>query len=175
MPLPLAVRLASLPRALVVAIAAPPPVLQALRLLLVFVLLDYEHLRFYACAAGSSRRSPAQHGQDAAAVRPLRILIAADPQLIDSHTYPHLSAPLRRIARWASDTYARRAWMGASWRKDAVIWAGDLTDGGRRTMSDSECVCMRRSAVFRWERRLRCYPVGLLTLRFLAGRSGGQL
>ncbi|EPQ32146.1 uncharacterized protein PFL1_00343 [Pseudozyma flocculosa PF-1] len=99
---------------------------------------------------------------EASATGSFDILVVTDPQIIDAFTYPDLPLPrvLFPIVRHFSDRYLRNAWRSlildpSRWAKDerpaspvtprsrrtsrprlpdAVVWMGDLTDGGRREM-----------------------------------------
>lgn len=70
------------------------------------------------------------------------VLLLADPQISDDYTNQHLPRILSRTLDWFSDQFIRRAYTalvrGNAAMKDgkdaihAVIWMGDITDGGRR-------------------------------------------
>lgn len=95
----------------------------------------------------------------------VRVLLVTDPQIIDRHTYPDLSGALFPLVRHFSDNYLQNVWRSLvlnpnkwmaegrlsspaadgkgkgrqlAFPPDAVIWMGDLTDGGRRQRSEAE-------------------------------------
>lgn len=95
----------------------------------------------------------------------VHVLLITDPQIIDQYTYPDLSALAYPLVRHFSDNYLQNVWRSlvlnpnrwmaqgrlgsASMNRqgkgrelapppDAVIWMGDLTDGGRRQRSENE-------------------------------------
>ncbi|GAA5910115.1 hypothetical protein JCM6882_006520 [Rhodosporidiobolus microsporus] len=67
---------------------------------------------------------------------PFHVLVVADPQLLDMHSYPGRSWILRKLGVWITDLYARKSWravVGGSRGTgaggvDAVVWLGDLLD-----------------------------------------------
>jgi hypothetical protein len=98
----------------------------------------------------SSTSYPAAHLSKEGASFQLTIL--SDPQLIDSHTYTWVdqlifpfSNFIQYILRWASDTYAQKSFtavvrQSGRAKSNAVIWLGDLLDGGRRPLQSSDDV-----------------------------------
>ncbi|PWN52812.1 hypothetical protein IE53DRAFT_384747 [Violaceomyces palustris] len=83
--------------------------------------------------------------------RSFKVLILTDPQIIDEFTYKELSWPLSRMAQFFSDTYLSKVWKALvtkdltarAWGRrpawpDMIVWMGDLTDNGRRHMTDEE-------------------------------------
>jgi hypothetical protein len=82
----------------------------------------------------------------------LRLTILSDPQLIESHTYAWIdqlifpfSTLIRYTLRWASDTYAQKSFTAVvrqtgRAKSNAVIWLGDLLDGGRRPLTSNDDV-----------------------------------
>jgi len=62
-----------------------------------------------------------------------RLLLIADPQLIDPHTYPGRPWPLNPLAYRYTDAYMRRAYtrLQTRLRPDTLFLLGDLFDGGR--------------------------------------------
>lgn len=70
---------------------------------------------------------------DKASVKPHRIVLLADPQLVDDHTYPKLPRLIERILRRMSDNYLyiNHKYMQAYLDPDSTIFVGDLFDGGR--------------------------------------------
>lgn len=66
-------------------------------------------------------------------VKPHRIAILADPQLVDDHTYPSIPRIANYILRRLSDNYLfiNHKYMQAYLDPDTTIFLGDLFDGGR--------------------------------------------
>ncbi|KAK5056121.1 hypothetical protein LTR84_012674 [Exophiala bonariae] len=65
--------------------------------------------------------------------QPHHVLLVADPQLVDPHTYPGRPWPLSTLTVLYTDLYLRRSYkaLQQSLRPDATIFLGDLFDGGR--------------------------------------------
>lgn len=67
--------------------------------------------------------------------RPYNILLVADPQLIDNHTYPSYNPLVLSLSKFTVDNYIYKNY----WRlvehlnPDAVIFLGDLLDNGRES------------------------------------------
>lgn len=70
---------------------------------------------------------------DKAGVTPHRIVLLADPQLVDDHTYPSIPRWINYILRRASDNYlhVNHKYMQADLDPDTTIFVGDMFDGGR--------------------------------------------
>ncbi|KAK0212804.1 Metallo-dependent phosphatase-like protein [Desarmillaria ectypa] len=67
------------------------------------------------------------------------VLIVADPQILDHRSYPGRSALLTFLSRLFTDLNLRKSWRAAATKKpDAVVFLGDMMDGGRFEMTDSE-------------------------------------
>lgn len=64
---------------------------------------------------------------------PHRIVLIADPQLVDDHTYPTIPRLLNYVLRKMSDNYLyiNHKYMQAYLDPDSTIFVGDLFDGGR--------------------------------------------
>ena len=64
---------------------------------------------------------------------PHRLVLVADPQLIDPHSYPGRPWPLNPITVAITDNYLRRSYnqLQQQLRPDTVFFLGDLFDGGR--------------------------------------------
>ncbi|KAH9961335.1 Metallo-dependent phosphatase-like protein [Russula dissimulans] len=68
-----------------------------------------------------------------------RVLLVADPQILDDRSYPERSAFLRAASRIFVDMNLRKAWRVAkSTHPHAVIFLGDLMDNGFAEMSMAE-------------------------------------
>ena len=104
-------------------------------------------------SVGPTRRAPAQatvSRKGKQVDHSLHILLLADPQILWTHAYPRLNRLLKPLPPWLADHYIRKAYRALlrTWdtddaaRVDAIIWVGDLTDEGRRTMSNQEWLQM---------------------------------
>ncbi|KAL2755801.1 hypothetical protein ACRALDRAFT_1082099 [Sodiomyces alcalophilus JCM 7366] len=64
---------------------------------------------------------------------PHHLILIADPQLIDPHTYPDRPWPLDDLTLLITDNYLRRVYtrLQSRLRPDSVFFLGDLFDGGR--------------------------------------------
>lgn len=73
-----------------------------------------------------------------AEVTPHRIVLLADPQLVDAHTYPKLPSLVNYVLRKLSDNYLyiNHHYMQARLDPDTTIFVGDLFDGGREWDDD---------------------------------------
>ena len=65
--------------------------------------------------------------------QPHHILLVADPQLVDPHTYPDRPWPLSSLTIVYTDLYLRRAYRSLQGQliPDSTLFLGDLFDGGR--------------------------------------------
>lgn len=64
---------------------------------------------------------------------PHHVLLVADPQLVDPHTYPDRPWPLSSLTILYTDKYLERSYriIQETLRPDATLFLGDLFDGGR--------------------------------------------
>ncbi|RKF53569.1 Cell division control protein 1 [Golovinomyces cichoracearum] len=64
---------------------------------------------------------------------PHHLILLADPQLIDPHSYPSRPWPLDRLTITHTDVYLKRSYTSLLkiLRPDTIIFLGDLFDGGR--------------------------------------------
>lgn len=72
-------------------------------------------------------------GPEQASNRPTRIVILADPQLVDDHTYPKLNILVQKMLRKLSDNYLHfnYKFLQTELDPDYTLFIGDLFDGGR--------------------------------------------
>lgn len=71
--------------------------------------------------------------------RPTHVLVVADPQILDHRSYPDRPTILTYISQVLVDLNIRKSWREATRLKpDAVIFLGDMMDGGRFPMPDAE-------------------------------------
>lgn len=68
------------------------------------------------------------------------ILLIADPQILDSHSYPDRSPLLSRLTQFIVDFNLRKSWrlVALKLRPHVVVFLGDMMDGGRGDMGDVE-------------------------------------
>ncbi|KAK3489496.1 calcineurin-like phosphoesterase-domain-containing protein [Neurospora hispaniola] len=68
-----------------------------------------------------------------AGANPHRLVLVADPQLIDPHSYPGRPWPLNPLTMTIVDNYIRRSYtqMQSQLDPDTIFFLGDLFDGGR--------------------------------------------
>ncbi|KAF8070577.1 Metallo-dependent phosphatase-like protein [Lyophyllum atratum] len=70
---------------------------------------------------------------------PSHVLLIADPQVLDHRSYPERGPYLTYLTQLVVDLNLRKNWWAAlRKRPDAVIFLGDMMDGGRFDMSDDE-------------------------------------
>jgi hypothetical protein len=71
----------------------------------------------------------------------LRILLVADPQVLDHRSYPDRPQAISRLTQFIVDFNLRKSWSVASrFYPDVVVFLGDMTDGGRFAMRRNEYV-----------------------------------
>lgn len=74
-----------------------------------------------------------------AAVQPEHVLVIADPQILDHRSYPGRNFLLTRLSQFIVDWNIRKSWrVTTKLRPDAVVFLGDMMDGGRFDMPASE-------------------------------------
>ncbi|KDQ57770.1 hypothetical protein JAAARDRAFT_35462 [Jaapia argillacea MUCL 33604] len=72
-------------------------------------------------------------------VRPTHVLVVADPQILDHRSYPDHHPFLTSISRVMVDLNLRKNWRAVmGLRPDAVVFLGDMMDGGRHAMGTGE-------------------------------------
>ncbi|KAI6157523.1 Metallo-dependent phosphatase-like protein [Pisolithus tinctorius] len=73
-------------------------------------------------------------------LRVARILVIADPQVLDKHSYPERNLFTSFLSQVMVDLNLRKSWHAAfhHLRPDAVVVLGDMMDNGRSLMSNSE-------------------------------------
>lgn len=78
-------------------------------------------------------------GQSLRLPAPSHILLVADPQILDHRSYPERGPLLTYLTNLLVDLNLRKNWRAALRKKpDAVIFLGDMMDGGRFAMSEDE-------------------------------------
>ncbi|KAI9286381.1 Metallo-dependent phosphatase-like protein [Umbelopsis sp. AD052] len=90
-------------------------------------------------SASRQELSNNDHRQIDGTVRPYNIMIIGDPQLTDKYSYGRKGV-IQWITEFYSDQYMRRNWkkLNRKLRPDAVVFLGDLMDGGREWPDDRE-------------------------------------
>ncbi|KAG2079119.1 Metallo-dependent phosphatase [Suillus decipiens] len=83
---------------------------------------------------------PDIHQPDAPNARIARVLVIADPQIVDYRSYPMRNPLMKALGQFIIDLNLRRSWHSTinRVRPHAVVFLGDLMDNGRATMSNSE-------------------------------------
>ncbi|RDB25240.1 Cell division control protein 1 [Hypsizygus marmoreus] len=70
---------------------------------------------------------------------PSHVLLVADPQILDHRSYPERGPYLTYLTQLAVDLNIRKNWRVALHKRpDAVVFLGDMMDGGRFNMPDDE-------------------------------------
>ncbi|KAH9924870.1 Metallo-dependent phosphatase-like protein [Fomitopsis serialis] len=84
-------------------------------------------------AVALQRRSSEQHAQVN------HVLLVADPQLLDSQSYPGRNPWLVWLSQLMVDLNMRKSWRASlALHPDAVVFLGDMMDNGRMDQSDDE-------------------------------------
>jgi len=72
-----------------------------------------------------------------------RVLLVADPQILNERSYPERSSFLRTVSRIFVDMNLRKAWRVAkSMHPHAVIFLGDMMDNGFADMHITKCALL---------------------------------
>ncbi|KAK9480080.1 Metallo-dependent phosphatase-like protein [Lipomyces japonicus] len=105
-------------------------VVNLFRIIWIFVLIRGERWVFQTAIESCDWKNWEDWPEDAT---PSRVVLVADPQLVDGHTYPGRPYPLLALTEFYVDTYMHRAWtyLETKLQSDATIFLGDLFDGGR--------------------------------------------
>ncbi|KAI6046003.1 Metallo-dependent phosphatase-like protein [Pisolithus marmoratus] len=115
-----------------------PHVVNGLRILWVLVVLWHELGTFdwtlRSCLWPDSQQAPPANSRVA------RILVIADPQVLDKHSYPERGVFTSFLSQLMVDLNLRKSWHAAFHRlqPDAVVVLGDMMDNGRGSMSTTE-------------------------------------
>lgn len=117
-----------------------PRVVNGLRILWVLVVLWHELGAFdwalRSCLWPDSQQPQAQSPNS----RVARILVIADPQILDKHSYSERGVFVSLLSRLMVDLNLRKSWHATFHRlqPDAVVVLGDMMDNGRKSMSTTE-------------------------------------
>ncbi|EGO25593.1 hypothetical protein SERLADRAFT_437324 [Serpula lacrymans var. lacrymans S7.9] len=73
-------------------------------------------------------------------LRSAHILVVADPQVLDHRSYPERGLVLTMLSQFIADLNLRKSWRVTMHRlrPHAVVFLGDMMDGGRTDMDDDE-------------------------------------
>ncbi|KIY49078.1 Metallo-dependent phosphatase [Fistulina hepatica ATCC 64428] len=110
----------------------------ALRLLWVVVVWYFERGIFFSHAGSCSWPQPPT-ALDILGSNVTHVLLVADPQILNHRSYPGRPQLLTWLTQKVVDLNIRKNWQAAMSKKpDAVIFLGDMMDGGRFAMSEDE-------------------------------------
>ncbi|KAK7053421.1 hypothetical protein VNI00_004047 [Paramarasmius palmivorus] len=129
-----------------------------LRLLWVLVILWYELVVFHR-ASGACSWPDSGFPEES---RPTHVLLVADPQIIDQRSYPDRNFIVNWLTRFIVDLNLRKNWRAAlRSQPDAVFFLGDMMDGGRVDMSDSEYEALygRFLGIFKLDKKIPRYCI----------------
>lgn len=71
------------------------------------------------------------------------MLLVADPQVLDHRSYPERPQWLTYISQLMVDLNMRKSWWATKQlHPEAIFFLGDMMDGGRFAMSDTEYVLL---------------------------------
>ncbi|EMD37638.1 hypothetical protein CERSUDRAFT_94638 [Gelatoporia subvermispora B] len=114
-----------------------PTLVNCIRVFWVVLILWYELGTFSSHASDCPWPSPS--GPDPLPSHTLRVLIVADPQVLDHRSYPARNALLMWLTQKIVDLNLRKSWWAIMRRSpDAIMFLGDMMDNGRVDMSDAE-------------------------------------
>lgn len=123
------------------------PVVNVLRLIWVVAIIFYEYGIFIEsvrnCTWPDDRllSSFLEFNQADTNSRPHHVLLVADPQIVDRHSYPNRFAPIYYLTKFIVDLNMRKNWQVALRKQpDTIVFLGDVMDSGRLDVSDEECV-----------------------------------
>ena len=72
---------------------------------------------------------------------PHHVLLIADPQIVDRHSYPHRFSPISYLTRLIVDLNMRKNWQVALRKEpDTIVFLGDVMDNGRLDIPNDEYV-----------------------------------
>jgi ethanolamine phosphate phosphodiesterase len=96
-----------------------------------------DDVRMYPTSFLDSRSPPVQSEPHP---RITNILLIADPQILDSHSYSDRGPLLSRLTQFIVDFNLRKSWrlVALKLRPHVVVFLGDMMDGGRGDMGDVE-------------------------------------
>uniref|UniRef100_A0A0W0FH69 UTP--glucose-1-phosphate uridylyltransferase n=1 Tax=Moniliophthora roreri TaxID=221103 RepID=A0A0W0FH69_MONRR len=129
-----------------------------LRLLWVLVIVWYELVVFHKASSACSWPDASFPKKS----RPTHVLLVADPQIIDQRSYPDRNFILNWLTRFIVDLNLRKNWRAAlRSQPDAVFFLGDMMDGGRVDMSDSEYEVLYRRflGIFKLDEKIPRYCI----------------
>ncbi|PPQ93810.1 hypothetical protein CVT25_013519 [Psilocybe cyanescens] len=118
-------------------------VVNLLRIFWILVILWYELGTWNSSVKGCNWPDSALLSDDldagAISSKPTHVLLVADPQIIDRHSYPGRGFLLSYLTKFLVDLNLRKNWRTALHKQpDVVVFLGDMMDSGRFVMSDEE-------------------------------------
>lgn len=123
------------------------PVVNILRLVWVFTILFYEYGVFIEsvrdCTWPDSPLLPSlpESNSGNSTSTPHHVLLIADPQIVDRHSYPYRFSPISYLTRLIVDLNMRKNWQVALRKEpDTIVFLGDVMDNGRLDIPDDEYV-----------------------------------
>ncbi|RPD78267.1 Metallo-dependent phosphatase [Lentinus tigrinus ALCF2SS1-7] len=113
-----------------------PRLVNLIRLVWLLAIAWYELGTFYHHTA--SCPWPDEHFETLDST-PTHVLVVADPQIPDRHSYPDRAPWLQRLSQLIIDLNIRKSWRASLRRHPhAVVFLGDMMDNGRYAMPDDE-------------------------------------
>ncbi|CAI2163788.1 3507_t:CDS:2 [Funneliformis geosporum] len=99
---------------------------------------------------------PEHKNWNTTAIGPVHVAIIADPQVIDDYSYGRTGI-LQRISEIYPDMYMRKNWVNLQniFDPDAIIFLGDLMDGGREWNDRKQVKFLIKSNLFLPEKPLK--------------------
>lgn len=72
--------------------------------------------------------------------RTSHVLLIADPQVLDAHSYPGRESWLVSLTQFIVDLNLRKSWrlVALKLKPHVVVFLGDMMDGGRGVIEDDE-------------------------------------
>ncbi|KIM40228.1 hypothetical protein M413DRAFT_446396 [Hebeloma cylindrosporum] len=122
-------------------------VLSFLRVFWVFIIIWFEYGIFTSSVRNCDWPDKTLHSASGHNVEPVHsvhakpthVLLVADPQIVDRHSYPSRGPLLSHLTRLIVDLNLRKNWkVAVNKQPDAVVFLGDMMDNGREAMSDQE-------------------------------------
>lgn len=115
--------------------------INALRFVWLLLILYHELFLFPISLRSCTWPSPPHALPNAAPTPASRVLLLADPQILDLQSYPDRHWTLQYLSQWIVDLNMRKSWWAARrLEPDVVLVLGDMMDRGRADISDDACV-----------------------------------
>lgn len=93
----------------------------------------------------------------------VNVLLVADPQLIDNHTYPGRNSLLLSLSKHTVDTYLNKNYRAlvTTLKPDYIFWLGDLFDNGRNSTDEYYLLQLMRFNLLFYDKYQRKYSAGI--------------